>query len=95
MSPLQETGDDLIQKFSVMMLLNNLKVRKRGRNGSRRGNRRKPFIRFSEVIVVLHAFQKKSKKGSATPKQDMDLIHSRLKMAEEIYKLWKKKKGDV
>jgi len=52
-------------------------------------------VRFSEVIVVLHAFQKKSKKGSATPKQDMDLIHSRLKLAEELYKLWKKKKGDV
>jgi len=52
-------------------------------------------VRFSEVIVVLHAFQKKSKKGSATPKQDMDLIHSRLKVAEELYKLWKKKKGDI
>lgn len=47
----------------------------------------------SEVIVVLHAFQKKSKKGSATPRQDMDLIRSRLKLAEEMYKLWKVKKG--
>lgn len=52
-------------------------------------------VRFSEVVVVLHAFQKKSKKGSATPKQDIDLICSRLKLAEELYKLWKKKKGDV
>jgi phage-related protein len=52
-------------------------------------------VRFSEVIVVLHAFQKKSKKDSATPKQDMDLIHSRLKLAEEIYKFWKMKKGAV
>jgi phage-related protein len=52
-------------------------------------------VRFSEVIVVLHAFQKKSKKGSATLKQDIDLIHSRLKLAEELYKLWKKKKGGV
>lgn len=52
-------------------------------------------VRFSEVVVVLHAFQKKSKKGSATPKQDMDLIHSRLKLGEELYKLWKKKKGDL
>lgn len=52
-------------------------------------------VRFQEVIVVLHAFQKKSKKGSGTPKQEMDLIHSRLKLAEELYKLWKKKKGDI
>lgn len=52
-------------------------------------------VRFQEVIVVLHAFQKKSKKGSATPKQDMDLIHSRLKLAEELYKLWKKKQGGI
>lgn len=52
-------------------------------------------VRFSEVIVVLHAFQKKSKKGIATPKQDMELIHSRLKLAEELYKLWKMKKGRI
>ena len=50
-------------------------------------------VRFAEVIVVLHAFQKKSKKGIETPKQDKELIHSRLKLAEELYKLWKMKKG--
>lgn len=49
-------------------------------------------VRFKEVIVVLHAFQKKSKKGIATPKQDMELIHSRLKLAEEIYAEWKKRR---
>ena len=48
-------------------------------------------IRFSEVIVVLHSFQKKSKKGKETPKPDMELIHSRLKIAEELYKDWKSK----
>ena len=36
--------------------------------------------------VVLHAFQKKSKHGNETPKQDMDLIRERLRMAEELYK---------
>jgi phage-related protein len=45
------------------------------------------------VIVVLHAFQKKSKKGIETPKQDTDLIRSRLKLAEAMYKEWKTK-GD-
>jgi phage-related protein len=30
----------------------------------------------------LHCFQKKSTKGIETPKQDMDLIHSRLKAAQ-------------
>ena len=41
----------------------------------------------------LHAFQKKSKKGIETPKPDMELIRSRLKLAEIIYKEWKRK-GD-
>ncbi len=30
-------------------------------------------------IYVLHAFQKKSKKGVATPKTELDLIEKRLK----------------
>jgi phage-related protein len=33
-------------------------------------------VKFSELVYVLHAFQKKSKKGSATPKPDIDLIKS-------------------
>jgi len=50
-------------------------------------------IRFEDVIMVLHAFQKKSKKGIETPKQDIDLIRSRLKLAEAMYKEWKRKGG--
>jgi phage-related protein len=46
-------------------------------------------VRFTDAIVVLHVFQKKSKKGIQTPKQEIDLIHARLKRAEEIYKEWK------
>ena len=49
-------------------------------------------VRFSNSIFVLHAFQKKSKKGIKTSKEDIDLIKSRLKMAEEIYKEWKARK---
>jgi phage-related protein len=44
-------------------------------------------VKFSELIYVLHAFQKKSKKGIATPKPDMDLIKQRLKVAEGDYKI--------
>ena len=50
-------------------------------------------VKFSDAIVVLHAFQKKSKRGIETPKQDMELIRSRLKLAEELYKDWKRKRG--
>lgn len=40
-------------------------------------------VRFSDTVYVLHCFQKKSKRGVATPKAEMDLIQSRLKMARE------------
>ena len=42
-------------------------------------------VKFSELIYVLHAFQKKSKKGIATPKVEIDLIKRRLKLAEDDY----------
>jgi phage-related protein len=43
-------------------------------------------VKFAGVIYVLHAFQKKSKKGIATPQRDIDLVRARLKRAEEHYK---------
>jgi phage-related protein len=43
-------------------------------------------VKFAGVIYVLHAFQKKSRKGIATPQRDIDLIKARLKRAEEHYK---------
>lgn len=43
-------------------------------------------VRYSEAIYVLHAFQKKSKRGIATPKRDMDLIHQRLLRAERLHR---------
>jgi phage-related protein len=39
-------------------------------------------VRFAGVVYVLHAFQKKAKKGIATPQQDIELIKSRLRDAE-------------
>lgn len=50
-------------------------------------------VRFSELVYVLHAFQKKSKKGIATPKPDIDLIRRRLKVAEEDYKMRQRGRG--
>jgi phage-related protein len=38
-------------------------------------------VRFAEAVFVLHCFQKKSKTGIATPKQDMDIVRARLKVA--------------
>ncbi len=37
-----------------------------------------------EDIWVLHAFQKKSKTGIKTPKQDIDLVKERLKRLKEM-----------
>ena len=42
-------------------------------------------VRFAGVVYVLHAFQKKAKKGIATPQQDIELIKSRLRDAELHY----------
>jgi phage-related protein len=46
--------------------------------------------KFANAIYVLHVFQKKSKKGAATPKHDLDLITRRLKTAREHHENWKK-----
>lgn len=35
-------------------------------------------VKFEEAVFVLHCFQKKSKSGIATPKEDMDVIRARL-----------------
>ena len=36
-------------------------------------------VRYADAVYVLHAFQKKSRKGIATPKLEMDLAERRLK----------------
>ena len=45
-------------------------------------------VRFARVVYVLHTFQKKSKRGVATPKAELDLIELRLKRAREDYEQW-------
>ena len=41
-------------------------------------------VRFASAVYVLHAFQKKSKSGIATPPKDMKLIEARLKAAQRM-----------
>jgi phage-related protein len=43
-------------------------------------------VKFAGFIYVLHAFQKKAKKGIATPKHDVELIKTRLKAAAAHYR---------
>jgi phage-related protein len=40
-------------------------------------------VRFQTGIYVLHAFQKKSRKGITTPQEHIDMIKRRLKIAAE------------
>ena len=41
-------------------------------------------VQFADVIYVLHAFQKKSKSGIATPQKDIELIRRRLAEAQRL-----------
>ncbi len=47
-------------------------------------------VKFAEAVFVLHCFQKKRKRGIATPKADLDIIHARLKIAETYIKEMRK-----
>jgi phage-related protein len=40
-------------------------------------------VRLARAVYVLHAFQKKSKKGIETSQRDLDMIRQRLRDAEE------------
>jgi len=52
-------------------------------------------VKFKGFVYVLHAFQKKSKKGSATPKSETDLVKERLKAAQADYENRKKERTDA
>jgi len=41
-------------------------------------------VKFEEAVFVLHAFHKKSKSGIATPKEDMDIVRARLRVAAAV-----------
>lgn len=42
-------------------------------------------VRLAGKVYVLHAFQKKSKKGISTPKSELDLVKLRLNRAMELH----------
>lgn len=50
-------------------------------------------VKFAGLIYVLHCFQKKSKSGIKTPKEDMDLINARIKAARQDYEVWQAQQG--
>jgi phage-related protein len=43
-------------------------------------------VKIGAAIWVVHAFQKKSKKGIKTPQMEIDLIANRLKRLKEALK---------
>ena len=50
-------------------------------------------VQIGKEIWVIHAFQKKSTRGTVTPKKEMTLIRARVKLAEEHHAKNKKKMG--
>jgi phage-related protein len=47
-------------------------------------------VKLAGRVYVLHAFQKKSKSGIATPKSEIELIKQRLRRAIEMHEAWGK-----
>ena len=42
-------------------------------------------VKLGDIVFVLHAFQKKSKTGIKTPKENIDLINQRLALVRCIW----------
>lgn len=42
-------------------------------------------VKLAGIVYVLHAFQKKAKKGIQTPAEELEKVRARLKDAEEDY----------
>ena len=51
-------------------------------------------VNFAGVVYVLHVFQKKSKRGIATPRRDIDLVRSRYQLAREHYRTLEQQEED-
>jgi phage-related protein len=47
-------------------------------------------VRFADAVYALHAFQKKSTRGIATPKREIERIRQRLKQAQAHYEGWRR-----
>jgi phage-related protein len=51
-------------------------------------------VNLPGVVYVLHVFQKKSRRGIATPRQDMDLVRHRYQLAQNHYRSIEQKRED-
>ncbi|ETX05222.1 MAG: hypothetical protein ETSY2_24215 [Candidatus Entotheonella gemina] len=51
-------------------------------------------VRFQDAVYALHAFQKKSKRGIATPKREIERIRQRLQQAQVHYEAWRRQPPD-
>jgi phage-related protein len=47
-------------------------------------------VRFADAVYALHAFQKKSTRGIATPKREIERIRQRLRQAQVHYEGWRR-----
>lgn len=45
-------------------------------------------VRLEGAVFVLHVFQKKAKRGAATPRRELRLIETRLKLAVKEHEEW-------
>jgi phage-related protein len=52
-------------------------------------------VKFRRAVYVLHTFQKKSKKGIATPRVEIEIVRQRLKAASLHYEEWFRENQDV
>lgn len=52
------------------------------------------MVRFEKAVYVLHCFRKKSPSGVRTARQDVVLIHERLRTAQTDYEVRYAKKED-
>lgn len=50
-------------------------------------------VKFVGAVYVLHAFQKKSRRGIATPPAEMERVRQRLRLAEEDHE--RRRPGDA
>ncbi len=51
------------------------------------------IVRLKNAVYVLHCFQKKAKKGIATPKREIEMVRRRLAEAEAADAVLTKEKG--
>ena len=50
-------------------------------------------VKFAGWVYVLHCFQKKSRSGIKTPKEEMDLIHARFDASKLDFEAWQSRQG--